>query len=120
MRRKSFEDLHTLWYILSKERVRLLSEKKRDGSAVKAKGRFLKIKRAMGKIKRVLHERDLVYRDAESRLATLKPIIESQLQIELDKLENEKLNLLQILSQQKQNDLAQQSQDSQNTPIHSN
>ena len=97
LRRKSFEDLHKLWYILGKERVRLLSEKKQEGNGMKHPERIHKVKKSMGKIKRVLHEREIVYKKAEKRLAELKPAVERELRDELLELENERNNLLELV-----------------------
>lgn len=62
LRRKSFEDLHKLWFILYKERNLLLTSKqtlRRQGREVVAadENRYVKVKRAMGGIKFVLNER---------------------------------------------------------------
>jgi len=102
LRRKSFEDLHKLWYILGKERIRLLSEKKQEGNNMKNPERIHKVKKSMGKIKRVLHERDIVYKKAEKRLAELKPMVEKQIYDKVLELETERNNLLIQISNYRQ------------------
>ena len=62
LRRKSFDDLHKLWFVLYKERNLLLSERERTRRnqrpiATKEENRYIKVKRSMGAIKFVLRER---------------------------------------------------------------
>mmetsp|Transcript_58359 Transcript_58359/g.79556 ORF Transcript_58359/g.79556 Transcript_58359/m.79556 type:complete len:127 (-) Transcript_58359:385-765(-) len=70
LRRKSFEDLHKLWFVLYKERNALLSELTRV-KRVKNKPRIEtemlkmhKVRKSMGGIKTVLAERRKAYKDA--------------------------------------------------------
>eukprot|EP00606_Chrysophyceae_sp_TOSAG23-5_P001171 GSChrysophyteH2.ASY1.ANO1.858.1 assembled CDS len=70
LRRKSFDDLHRLWFILYKERNMLLSEKaklQRMKSPVTRvhESRYSKVKRSMGAIKHVLRERSVIKRELE-------------------------------------------------------
>mmetsp|Transcript_29055 Transcript_29055/g.58148 ORF Transcript_29055/g.58148 Transcript_29055/m.58148 type:complete len:261 (+) Transcript_29055:191-973(+) len=60
LRRKSYEDLHKLWYVLYKERNMLLTEAnlaRRHGYYMIQPERRLKVKKSMGAIKHVLGER---------------------------------------------------------------
>ena len=70
LRRKSFDDLHKLWFVLYKERNMLLSERekiRRLGRPVSAKeeSRYTKVKRSMGAIKFVLNERSKIRKELE-------------------------------------------------------
>lgn len=60
LRRKSFEDLHKLWYVLYKERNMLLTESnlaRRKGIIFPQPDRKTKVKKSMAAIKTVLGER---------------------------------------------------------------
>ena len=82
LRRKSFDDLHKLWFVLYKERNLLLSERerlRRNQRPVSAKEeeRYTKVKRSMGAIKFVLKERSKIKKmleaEGEQNLADTKP-----------------------------------------------
>lgn len=65
LRRKSFEDLHALWWVMYKERNLLLTDKekcRRLGRPVLAadESRYQKVKRGMAAIMRVLDERSKI------------------------------------------------------------
>ena len=71
LRRKSFDDLHKLWFVLYKERNLLLSEReriRRNQRPVTAKEeeRYTKVKRSMGAIKFVLRERSKIKKMMEA------------------------------------------------------
>jgi len=60
LRRKSFDDLHKLWYVLYKERNMLLTEQqlsRRKGLIFPQPERIRKVQKSMGAIKHVLGER---------------------------------------------------------------
>mmetsp|Transcript_19717 Transcript_19717/g.33936 ORF Transcript_19717/g.33936 Transcript_19717/m.33936 type:complete len:191 (-) Transcript_19717:199-771(-) len=60
LRRKSYEDLHKLWYILYKEKNMLLTESnlaRRHGYQMAQSDRRQKVRKSMGAIKHVLGER---------------------------------------------------------------
>ena len=62
LRRKSFDDLHKLWYVLYKERNLILSEKEKTRRSQRPilspqENRYIKVKRSMAGIKVVLNER---------------------------------------------------------------
>ena len=60
LRRKSFDDLHKLWYVLYKERNMLLTEKvlcRRNQVALVQPDRIRKVQKSMGAIRHVLGER---------------------------------------------------------------
>ncbi len=60
LRRKSYQDLHKLWYILYKERNMLLTEQqlsRRRQLTFPQPDRFRKVQKSMGAIKQVLGER---------------------------------------------------------------
>eukprot|EP00980_Cylindrotheca_fusiformis_P000306 scaffold73_cov118-Cylindrotheca_fusiformis.AAC.2 len=63
LRRKSYEDLHKLWYVLYKERNMLLTEQQLSRTRqiiFPQPERFEKVKKSMGAIKQVLGERKRV------------------------------------------------------------
>ncbi|KAH7336769.1 mitochondrial 39-S ribosomal protein L47 (MRP-L47)-domain-containing protein [Rhizoctonia solani] len=71
LRRKSFKDLHTLWYVLARERNLLAtqaSEARRMGVDARlftnVSKRDLRCRKSMARIKQVLNERRLAYDDA--------------------------------------------------------
>lgn len=60
LRRKSYQDLHKLWYVLYKERNMLLTEQqlsRRRQLTFPQPERFQKVRKSMGAIKQVLGER---------------------------------------------------------------
>lgn len=60
LRRKSYDDLHKLWYVLYKERNMLLTEQQLSRTRqliFPQPERFQKVKKSMGAIKQVLGER---------------------------------------------------------------
>mmetsp|Transcript_35367 Transcript_35367/g.36025 ORF Transcript_35367/g.36025 Transcript_35367/m.36025 type:complete len:140 (+) Transcript_35367:157-576(+) len=62
LRRKNFEDLHKLWYVLYKERNLLLTAKEKGRRNQRPilpsdEARYMKVKRSMASIKLVLGER---------------------------------------------------------------
>ena len=62
LRRKSFSDLHKLWYVLYKERNLLLTEKqlcRRGNAKMQAPHRMAMVKKSMARILLVLRERSL-------------------------------------------------------------
>ena len=62
LRRKSFDDLHKLWYVLYKERNVLLTEEaacKRNRGNLPSPERKSRVRKSMGRIKQVLKERAL-------------------------------------------------------------
>jgi len=64
LRRKSFDDLHKLWYVLYKERNMLYTEanlSRRKGQYFPQPERARKVKKSMGAIKAVLGERKRDY-----------------------------------------------------------
>ena len=82
LRRKSFDDLHKLWFVLYKERNLLLSERERIRRnqrpiTPKEENRYIKVKRSMGAIKFVLRERSKIKKAIEAEggtgLADTKP-----------------------------------------------
>lgn len=70
LRLKSFDELHALWYVLLKERNKLLTD--RAGRATvrgwSGAGRLRKVKESMSRLKTVLRERQIVYEDTKRRL----------------------------------------------------
>eukprot|EP01035_Chromulina_nebulosa_P019538 gene19538-25436_t len=77
LRRKSFEDLQKLWYVLYKEKNLLLSEKEKRRRMVRPttrddEARYISVKRSMAAIKFVLSERKkidlLIKKDKEEHL----------------------------------------------------
>lgn len=66
LRRKSFDDLHKLWYVLLKERNMLASEqgrRKARGEKLPNPTRTTKVKKSMARIKLVLTERAIAITD---------------------------------------------------------
>ncbi|KAL6047787.1 39S ribosomal protein L47, mitochondrial [Balamuthia mandrillaris] len=66
LRLKSFEDLHKLWFVLVKERNLLNTEKaaaKWKGESMKNVQRRWKVKKSMSRLKAVIGERQLVYKE---------------------------------------------------------
>jgi len=66
LRRKSFNDLHRLWWTLYKERNVLLTESaraRRNGMRLKYPQRKAAVRKSMGRIKQVLAERRKIYRE---------------------------------------------------------
>ena len=65
LRRKNFDDLHKLWYVLYKERNLLLSEREKSRRGQRPvsrldENRYIKVKRSMAGIKHVLKERSKI------------------------------------------------------------
>ena len=74
LRRKSFEDLHKLWYVLFKERNLLLSLREKHRGAERSLptselNRYVSVKRSMAGIKLVLAERRKLQSDADRAAA---------------------------------------------------
>ncbi|CAE6537827.1 unnamed protein product [Rhizoctonia solani] len=71
LRRKSFKDLHTLWYVLARER-NLLATQAAEARRIGVDARLftnmpkkdLRCRKSMARIKQVLNERRLAYEDA--------------------------------------------------------
>ena len=66
LRRKSFNDLHRLWWTLYKERNVLLTESaraRRNGMRLKYPQRKAAVRKSMARIKQVLAERRKIYRE---------------------------------------------------------
>jgi len=62
LRRKSFDDLHKLWYVLYKERNLILSEKEKIRRSLRPvtrmeENRYVKVKKSMAAVKTTLSER---------------------------------------------------------------
>ena len=62
LRRKSFDDLHKLWYVLYKERNLILSEKEKIRRSLRPvtrmeENRYVKVKKSMAAVKTTLAER---------------------------------------------------------------
>jgi len=79
LRRKDFDDLHKLWYVLYKERNLLLSLKakyRRSGRPIAQleDNRYIKVKRSMAAIKHVLGERQKI----GNKIKELNSIIENE------------------------------------------
>ena len=69
LRRKSFDDLHKLWYVLYKERNVLLTEQaraRRNTMRIKHPQRKAAVKLSMARIKQVLAERRQAYRETQA------------------------------------------------------
>mmetsp|Transcript_3972 Transcript_3972/g.4586 ORF Transcript_3972/g.4586 Transcript_3972/m.4586 type:complete len:119 (-) Transcript_3972:307-663(-) len=65
LRRKSFEDLHKLWYVCLKERNLLESERLAARASHRKwpkPGRLVKVKKTMARIKTVVNERSREYK----------------------------------------------------------
>ncbi|KAH7921916.1 MRP-L47-domain-containing protein [Leucogyrophana mollusca] len=76
LRRKSFKDLHTLWYVLLRERNLLATQKEegrrigvRNPAALAATTKAHQCRKSMARIKYVVNERRLLY---EKHLATAR------------------------------------------------
>ena len=72
LRRKSFDDLHKLWYVLYKERNVLLTESaraRRNTMRLKNPQRKTAVQKSMARIKQVLAERRAAYRKADEEKA---------------------------------------------------
>ncbi len=70
LRLKSFDELHQLWFVLLKEKNRLLTDRaaQKYRMAWMGHGRLRKVKESMARLKTVLRERTLVYQDTQKRL----------------------------------------------------
>lgn len=78
LRRKSFDDLHRLWYVLYKERNMLLTEKyiaSLNSNYLPQPERERKIKKSMGAIKHVMGEREI---EQAARDAALQESMEGE------------------------------------------
>eukprot|EP01103_Thecamoeba_quadrilineata_P008631 TRINITY_DN18369_c0_g1_i1.p1 TRINITY_DN18369_c0_g1~~TRINITY_DN18369_c0_g1_i1.p1 ORF type:complete len:155 (+),score=31.63 TRINITY_DN18369_c0_g1_i1:14-478(+) len=63
LRLKSFEDLHSLWYVLVRERDRLLSLREREGKRNVPNYQSIgKVRQSMARIKTVLSERTIEFK----------------------------------------------------------
>ncbi|CAM9390644.1 unnamed protein product, partial [Chrysoparadoxa australica] len=68
LRNKCFDDLHALWFVLYKERNRLMTERimaRRNGGDIRAKQRIIMVKQGMKAIQVVLGERRRVKRSIQ-------------------------------------------------------
>ncbi|CAL5220973.1 g3080 [Coccomyxa viridis] len=77
LRRKSWDDLHKLWYVLLKERNLLLSERDRykaAGQVMPNGRRMTKVRKSMCRIKYVLYERARIEEDP-SKSTVLKQFV---------------------------------------------
>jgi len=76
LRIKSFEDLHKLWFVLGKERNRLLSEKlfrvQKSPDKIMDPQRYKSVKLSMARIKVVLGERARFQRDMGKQLEQIR------------------------------------------------
>ena len=80
LRRKSFDDLHKLWWVLYKEKNMLLTEKylcERNNLKFPQPFRYIKVKRSMKAIRVVLNERKLE-RKAEKALERKQAAAEAE------------------------------------------
>ena len=71
LRRKSFDDLHKLWFVLYKERNVLKTEHaraRRNLMRIRCPDRKKAVRKSMGRIKLVLSERREAYRDSAKQL----------------------------------------------------
>lgn len=88
LRRKSFEDLHKLWWVLIKE-MNLLStqksEAKRMGQRWFGMHRVHKCRLSMARIKTILTERNNLHQKAVRLIKTTKPPSEGELLMEIQK-----------------------------------
>jgi len=76
LRRKNFKDLHTLWYVLARERNLLATQMQtavRTGlipsTSINARTKDIKCRKSMARIKQVLNERRLAYLGAVEMVA---------------------------------------------------
>lgn len=80
LRKKSWDDLHKLWYVLLKERNLLQSEKlayARQRQIMPDSSRLTKVKKSMNRIKQVMSERARLEHDDEQIKAYLKAFIDA-------------------------------------------
>uniref|UniRef100_A0A7S2V0Y4 Large ribosomal subunit protein uL29m n=1 Tax=Fibrocapsa japonica TaxID=94617 RepID=A0A7S2V0Y4_9STRA len=70
LRKKSFEDLHKLWYVLYKERNRLLTERqacRRNNMVMPHPERSTKVRKSMAAIKTVVGERNIIFKQTQAK-----------------------------------------------------
>lgn len=97
MRLKSFEDLHSLWYVLLKERNLLATqelEARRLNQTWYGYQRDYKCRLSMARIKTVLTERIRLHQlalKAQERLYKEEPMEEGELWVEWDEMEKSKI-----------------------------
>ena len=85
LRRKSFVDLHKLWYVLLKERNVLLTETnraRRFNMRIKAPERKRAVRKGMARIKLVLSERRAAYRIVIDKEKEAQEALEAALEAE--------------------------------------
>ena len=68
LRRKSFDDLHKLWFVLYKERNLLLTEREKTRRGLRPmlkpdENRYIKVKKSMAGIKVVINERKRIQKE---------------------------------------------------------
>ena len=88
LRRKSFDDLHKLWYVLYKERNLLLSQRDKSRRALQPilkpdENRYMKVKKSMAGIKVVMGERKkiaVLLKQAQTQAQAPVPAPASELQ----------------------------------------
>merc|ERR1719198_1833844 len=76
LRRKSFEDLHKLWFVLYKERNMLLTEQaraRRHGMRLARLDRKRMVQKSMARIKAVLADRHKAFQLAQTAAAESQP-----------------------------------------------
>jgi large subunit ribosomal protein L47 len=82
LRKKSFGDLHELWYVLARERDMLLTERhlaRRTRTAMRAPQRMRKVRKSMARIKHVLTERAIEEAgEDKAKLFELKRLINAK------------------------------------------
>ena len=86
LRLKSFDELHQLWFVLLKEKNRLVTDlqARENARGWPGVGRLRKTKESMARIKTVLKERAIVFQDTKARLEARQK--EWQVQKKLDKV----------------------------------
>jgi len=79
LRRKSFDDLHKLWYVLYKERNLLLSQRDKSRRALQPilkpdENRYMKVKKSMAGIKVVMGERKKIQAVLDKQAQAQAPV----------------------------------------------